>query len=69
MEFVIEKIDKLDFSQPLAFKTIRDRTRENGKRHNKKLVLATLNTFENYQKVKPLEVGCGKKFINVWKRV
>jgi hypothetical protein len=69
MEFVIENIDKLDFSQPLSFKTIRNRTRINGKLPNKKLLLATLNIFEKYKIVEPLDVGCGKYKVNVWTRV
>lgn len=69
MEHVIENIDKLDFSNPLSLKTIRNRTRVDGKMVNKKLMLATLHTFERYSKVKPLEVGSGKHRLNVWSRV
>jgi hypothetical protein len=69
MEHVIENIDKLDFSNPLSLKTIRNRTRVDGKMVNKKLMLATLHTFERYSKVEPLEVGSGKNILNVWSRV
>jgi hypothetical protein len=69
MEHVIENIDKLDFSNPLSLKTIRNRTRVDGKMVNKKLMLATLHTFERYSKVEPVEVGSGKDILNVWSRV
>tara|TARA_B100000780_G_scaffold278732_1_gene253402 strand:- start:1659 stop:1868 length:210 start_codon:yes stop_codon:yes gene_type:complete len=69
MENVIEDLDRLDFSNPLSLKTIRNRTRVNGKMVNKKLMLATLHTFERYSKVTPLEVGSGKHRLNIWNRV
>lgn len=69
MENVIDNLDKLDFSQPLSLKTIRNRTRVNGKMVNRKLMLATLNTFERYSIVDPLDVGSGKHRLNIWKRI
>ena len=69
MEFVLEHLDKLDFSQPLSFRTIRDRTKIDDKRINKRLILGTLYNSGNYIKVKPLEVGCGKRKLNIWTRV
>ena len=69
MEFVLEHLDKLDFSQPLSFRTIRDRIRVDEELINKRLILATLYNSDKYRKVKPLEIGSGKKIMNVWERV
>jgi len=69
MEYVIENIDKLDFSHPLSLRKIRERTKVDGKMVSKKLMLATLHTFERYSRVSPLEVGSGKYRLNVWTRV
>ena len=69
MEYVIEKLDNLDFSQPLSLRNIRLKCKINGKMINKKLILATLHTFERYKNVSPLEVGCGKDRLNIWTRV
>ena len=69
MEYVIEKLDNLDFSQPLSLRNIRLKCKINGKMINKKLILATLHTFERYKNVSPLEVGSGKDRLNIWTRV
>ena len=69
MEFVLENVNKLDFSQPLSLRTIRLRTRVDGKMINKRLMLATLHKSDKYRNVKPLEVGNGKHRLNVWTRV
>ena len=69
MEFVLENVSKLDFSQPLSLRTIRLRTRVDGKMINKRLMLATLHKSDKYRNVKPLEVGNGKHRLNVWTRV
>ena len=69
MEFVLENVNKLDFSQPLSLRTIRLRTRVDGKMINKRLMLATLHKSGKYRNVKPLEVGNGKHRLNVWTRV
>lgn len=69
MEYVIEKLDNLDFSQPLSLRNIRLKSKINGKMISKRLMLATLHTFERYKNVSPLEVGSGKYKLNVWTRV
>ena len=66
MDLIINKLEKLDFSQPLSFKTIRNRTKVNGKLINKKLMLAILYKSDKYRKINPLEVGSGKYKLNVW---
>ena len=70
MEDIVKtKLNELDFSQPLSFRTIRDRTRVNGKMVSKRFMLATLHKSDKYRKVNPLEVGSGKHKLNVWERV
>ena len=69
MENVLEGLSKLDFSQPLSFKTIRDRTRVNGKLINKRLMLGTLHNSGKYRNIDPFEVGSGKMKLNVWTRL
>lgn len=69
MEFVLENVNKLDFSQPLSLRTIRLRTRVDGKMISKRLMLAALHKSGKYRNVKPLEVGNGKHRLNVWTRV
>ena len=69
MEFVLQNVDKLDFSQPLSFRTIRDRTRVNGKMVSKRFMLATLHKSDKYKKVIPYKIGSGKHKLNVWERV
>ena len=69
MEFVLENVDKLDFSQPLSLRTIRDRTRVDGKMVNKRFMLATLHKSDKYKKVIPYKIGCGKYKLNGWERV
>lgn len=69
MEFVLENVNKLDFSQPLSLRTIRLRTRVDGKMISKRLMLAALHKSDKYRNVSPLEVGNGKHRLNVWTRV
>ena len=69
MDIVLNKLEELNFSQPLSLRTIRDKTKINSKMINKRFMLITLHKSDKYILVKPLEVGSGKKKLNVWKRV
>ena len=69
MEFVLENVSKLDFSQPLSLRTIRLRTRVDGKMISKRLMLTALHKSDKYRNVSPLEVGSCKHRLNVWTRV
>ena len=68
-DIVKNKLDELDFSQPLSLRTIRARTKINEKLINKKYMLGYLYKSGEYRKVKPLEIGCGKYKVNVWAKV
>ena len=69
MDIVEKKLEELDFSQPLSFRNILRRTHIDGKQINKRFMLYSLHNLENYRKVSPLEIGCGKHKVNVWARV
>ena len=68
-EIVKNKLDQLDFSQPLSFRTILKRTRINEKQINKNYMLGYLYKSGEYRKIKPLEIGSGKHKINDWEKV
>lgn len=68
-EIVKNKLDELDFSQPLSLRTIRARTKINEKLINRKYMLGYLYKSGDYRKIKPLEIGCGKHKVNVWAKV
>ena len=69
MDIVEKKLDELDFSQPLSFKTILKKSYVNDKQINKNLMFFSLHKSEKYRNVKPIEVGSGKHRVNVWARV
>lgn len=68
-EIVKNKLDELDFSQPLSFRNIRNRTRINDKLINQNYMLGYLYKSGEYRKIQPHEVGSGKYKINVWTKV
>tara|TARA_B110000259_G_scaffold88072_1_gene102389 strand:- start:285 stop:518 length:234 start_codon:yes stop_codon:yes gene_type:complete len=70
-EIVKNKLDKVDFTQPLSFVNIRDRTRINGKLINRRYMLGYLYKSGEFQKVKPLDIGSHKhkNNLNVWTKV
>ena len=70
MEDIVKtKLNELDFSQPLSFRTILKRSYIDGKQINKKYMLGFLYHSDDYRKIKPLEIGCGKHKVNVWAKV
>ena len=69
MDIVEKKLEELDFYQPLSFRNILRKTYIDGKQINKKFMLYSLHNLENYRKVSPLEIGCGKDKVNVWAKV
>tara|TARA_B100000674_G_scaffold419774_1_gene370716 strand:+ start:259 stop:471 length:213 start_codon:yes stop_codon:yes gene_type:complete len=70
MENIVRtRLSELDFSQPLSFRNILRRSYINGKQINKKYMLGFLYHSDEYRKIDPLEVGCGKHKVNVWARV
>ncbi len=70
MENIVRtRLSELDFSQPLSFRNILRRSYINGKQINKKYMLGFLYHSDEYRKIDPLEVGCGKYKVNVWARV
>jgi len=68
-EIVKNKLNELDFNQPLSLKKIRSKTKINDKLINKKYILGYLHKSNEYRNVEPLEVGSGKFQVNVWTRV
>ena len=69
MDIVLNKLEELNFSQPLSFKNIRDKTKINSKMINKKFMLVNLHKSDKYRKVIPYKIGSGKHKLNVWERV
>ena len=69
MNIVLDKLEELNFSQPLSFKTIRNKTKINNKMINKRFMLATLHKSDKYKKVIPYKIGSGKHKVNDWQRV
>lgn len=70
MENIVRtRLSELDFSQPLSFRNILRRSYINGKQINKKYMLGFLYHSDEYRKINPLEIGCGKHKVNVWTRV
>jgi hypothetical protein len=71
MELIENKLDELDFSQPLSFINIVHKVNNNKvpQEFSKKKIIHHLHNSNKYQLVKPLEVGSGKKKLNVWKKV
>ena len=70
-DIVRSRLRELDFMQPLSFRNILIRSYINGKQINKKYMLGFLYHSDEYRKIDPLEVGCGKHKhkVNVWARV
>ena len=69
MNIINTQLEKIDFSQPLSLKNIRNRSRINGKLISKKYMIRYLHESSNYRNVKPLEVGSHKHKLNVWTKV
>ena len=70
MENIVRtRLSELDFSQPLSFRNILRRSYIDGKQINKKYMLGFLYHSDEYRKINPLEIGCGKHKVNVWARV
>tara|TARA_Y100000389_G_C17408616_1_gene489535 strand:- start:300 stop:509 length:210 start_codon:yes stop_codon:yes gene_type:complete len=69
MNIIDTQLEKIDFSQPLSLKKIRNRSRINGKLISKKYMIRYLHESPNYRNVKPLEVGSHKHKLNVWAKV
>ena len=68
MDIVLDKLEELNFSQPLSLRTIRNRTKINNKMINKRFMLATLHNSDKYRKVIPYKIGSGKHKLNVWEK-